>query len=81
MLTTAFGLIVGIPALYFYNYFVAKVNRFVFEIENSAEEFMSLMKTGQFEDDGSMPEKKAERKSSPTRTVFADDEFFEPKDE
>jgi biopolymer transport protein ExbB len=81
MLTTAFGLIVGIPALYFYNYFVAKVNRFVFEIENSAEEFMGLMKTGQFEEDGSNAEKKSDRKSSPTRTVFADDEYFEPKDE
>ncbi|MFA6456859.1 MAG: MotA/TolQ/ExbB proton channel family protein [Bacteroidota bacterium] len=82
MLTTAFGLIVGIPALYFYNYFVAKVNRFVFEIENSAEEFLSLMKTGQMEEEGSgIPEKKSDRKSKPTRTVFADDEYFEPKDE
>jgi biopolymer transport protein ExbB len=81
MLTTAFGLIVGIPALYFYNYFVAKVNRFVFEIENSAEEFMGLMKTGQFDDDGSIERKKTERKSSPTKTVFADDDYFEPKDE
>jgi biopolymer transport protein ExbB len=81
MLTTAFGLIVGIPALYFYNYFVAKVNRFVFEIENSAEEFMILMKTGQIEDDISPSEKKSDRKSSPPRTVFADDDYFEPKDE
>lgn len=79
MLTTAFGLLVGIPALYFYNYFVAKVNRFVFEIENSAEEFLNLMKTGQLEDDGSGSEKRSERKSSPSRTVFADDEYFEPK--
>ena len=81
MLTTAFGLIVGIPALYFYNYFVAKVNRFVFEIENSAEEFLSLMKTGQLDDDGTGTEKKSDRKSAPARTVFADDEYFEPKDE
>lgn len=81
MLTTAFGLIVGIPALYFYNYFVAKVNRFVFEIENSAEEFMSLMKTGQLEDNSSVLEKKNEKKSSPIKTVFADDDYFEPKDE
>ncbi len=81
MLTTAFGLSVGIPALYFYNYFVAKVNRFVFEIENSAEEFLSMMKTGQLDDEGELPAKKSERKSSPTRTVFADDDYFEPKDE
>lgn len=81
MLTTAFGLIVGIPALYFYNYFVAKVNRFVFEIENSAEEFLNLMKTGQLDDEKETPEKSGGRKPSPTRTVFADDEYFEPKDE
>lgn len=81
MLTTAFGLLVGIPALYFYNYFVAKVNRFVFEIENSAEEFLSLMKSGQMEEDGGTVEKKSDRKLSPTRTVFSDDEYFEPKDE
>lgn len=81
MLTTAFGLIVGIPALYFYNFFVAKVNRFVFEIENSAEEFLTLVKTGQVEEEGSSAASKSEKKKNPTRTVFADDEFFEPKDE
>jgi biopolymer transport protein ExbB len=81
MLTTAFGLLVGIPALYFYNYFVAKVNRFVFEIENSAEEFLALMKTGQMEEDGVVGEQKPAQKAKPARTVFADDEYFEPKDE
>ncbi|NUN70598.1 MAG: MotA/TolQ/ExbB proton channel family protein [Bacteroidetes bacterium] len=82
MLTTAFGLVVGIPALYFYNYFVAKVNRFVFEIENSAEEFLSLMKTGQMEEETPAADAaKTSQRSKPTRTVFADDEFFEPKDE
>lgn len=80
MLTTAFGLVVGIPALYFYNFFVAKVNRFVFEIENSAEEFLNLIKTGQLEDEGAASENpKPEKKKGPTRTVFADDDFFEPK--
>jgi len=82
MLTTAFGLIVGIPALYFYNFFVAKVNRFVFEMENSAEEFLSLVKSGAAEEEpAAAPAPKAERKKHPTRTVFADDDFFEPKDE
>lgn len=81
MLTTAFGLVVGIPALYAYNFFVAKVNRFIFEIENSAEEFLALVKTGQLEEEGSKSAPKAEKKKSPGRTVFADDEFFEPKDE
>ncbi|KAB2922843.1 MAG: MotA/TolQ/ExbB proton channel family protein [Bacteroidetes bacterium] len=81
MLTTAFGLIVGIPALYFYNFFVAKVNRFVFEMENSAEEFLSLVKEGAAEEGAAAPAPKTERKKNPTRTVFADDDFFEPKDE
>lgn len=83
MLTTAFGLVVGIPALYFYNFFVAKVNRFIFEIENSAEEFLNLIKTGQLEEEPSAaaPPASGEKKKKPTRTVFTDDDFFEPKDE
>lgn len=84
MLTTAFGLLVGIPALYFYNFFVSKVNRFVFEIETSVEEFLSLMRNG-IEDENDSPaavETSSEKKSSkPKRTVFADDDFFEPKSE
>jgi len=81
MLTTAFGLIVGIPALYFYNFFVGKVNRFVFEIENSAEEFLTMIKTGQLEETPSGGVK-TEQKKGPTRTVFADDDdYFEPKEE
>jgi len=70
---------VGIPALYFYNYFVSRVNRFVFEIENSAEEFLNLVKTGQLDDDSSS--KKTNNTISPKRTVFADDSFFESKEE
>lgn len=81
MLTTAFGLLVGIPALYFYNYFVAKVKRFVFEIENSAEEFLALVKTGQFEEDAPAVMSKSAKESGPKRTVFADDDYFEPKNE
>lgn len=81
MLTTAFGLVVGIPALYFYNFFVSKVNRFVFEIENSVEEFLGLVKSGQIEEGTTEPKQNPEKKKGPARTVFADDDFFEPKDE
>lgn len=82
MLTTAFGLVVGIPALYFYNFFVTKVNRFIFEIENSTEEFLSLVKTGQLEEESTAaPAAASDKKKKPARTVFSDDEFFEPKDE
>lgn len=78
MLTTAFGLLVGIPALYFYNYFVSKVNRFIFEIENSAEEFLTLLKSGQLDEEPGGAKK--HKQSSPARTTFADDDYFEPKE-
>jgi biopolymer transport protein ExbB len=50
LLTTAFGLMVGIPAYGFYNYFVTRVNRFVFEIENSSTEFLSLVRVGKLDE-------------------------------
>ena len=43
LLTTAFGLIVGIPAYFFYNYFVNKIKRYVFEMESSSSEFLDLI--------------------------------------
>ena len=78
MLTTAFGLIVGIPALGFYNYFVGKVNKFVFEIEQSAEEFMDFVKSG----NAAEAQSSSQRTSSSVRKVFSEeDEFFEPKND
>jgi biopolymer transport protein ExbB len=78
MLTTAFGLIVGIPALGFYNYFVGKVNKFVFEIEQSAEEFLDFVKSGS----ASEAQSSSQRPSSSVRKVFSEeDEFFEPKND
>jgi biopolymer transport protein ExbB len=50
LLTTAFGLLVGIPAYFFYNYFVNKIKRYVFEMESSSSEFLELIQlesTGQ----------------------------------
>ena len=46
MITTAFGLIVGIPALGFYNHFVDRVNRIVFEMEKTTEEFIEIVLSG-----------------------------------
>jgi biopolymer transport protein ExbB len=46
LLTTAFGLIVGIPAYAFYNYFVTRVQRFVYEMEISTTEFLDLVEQG-----------------------------------
>jgi biopolymer transport protein ExbB len=45
MLTTAFGLIVGIPAYFFYNYFVNKIKRFVFEIEIGSNDFLDVVRS------------------------------------
>jgi len=43
MVTTADGLTVGIPSLIFYNYFVGRVQRFVFEIETRSGELLDLL--------------------------------------
>lgn len=77
MLTTAFGLIVGIPALGFYNYFVGKVNKFVFEIEQSAEEFLDFVKSGSAAEAPSS----SQRPSSVRKVFSEEDEFFEPKND
>lgn len=43
LLTTAFGLIVGIFAYGFYNYFVSRVTQLVYEMEHSTTEFLGLV--------------------------------------
>ena len=43
MVTTAEGLAVGIPALILYNYFVDKIQKFVFDIESNSTELLDLM--------------------------------------
>jgi biopolymer transport protein ExbB len=50
LLTTAFGLIVGIPAYGFYNWIVSRVQRVVFEMESASEEFLDLVRSGRFDD-------------------------------
>lgn len=40
LLTTCFGLIVGIPAFIAFNYFTSVINRFVLEVEESATELI-----------------------------------------
>ncbi len=41
LLTTCFGLIVGIPAFVGYNYFTSVINRFVLEVEESAADLIN----------------------------------------
>lgn len=43
LITTAFGLGVGIIAYGFYNYLLARVNRMVFDLENASAEFIELL--------------------------------------
>ena len=51
LLTTAFGLMVGIPAYGFYNHFLSTVKRFVFEMERGSEEFLDLARSGALDRD------------------------------
>lgn len=45
LITTAAGLIVGIIALGFYNFFLGKINRNVFELENASADFIDLLQS------------------------------------
>jgi len=41
--TTAFGLIVGIPAYLFFNYFSSVINSFVLKVESTAAELIEVV--------------------------------------
>ena len=43
LLTTCFGLIVGIPAFMAFNYFSSVINNFVLDVEESAAELMEAV--------------------------------------
>lgn len=45
LITTAFGLVVGIIAYGFYNYLLNKINRSIFELEDSSTDFIELLQT------------------------------------
>lgn len=50
LITTAFGLIVGIPALAFYNYFLSAVKRLVGEMETVANDVVDVIQEGESEE-------------------------------
>jgi biopolymer transport protein ExbB len=78
MLSSAFGLAVGIPSLALYNYFVGKVNQITFSLETTTDEFLGFFKQGASISNGPTDGAKS---SKPVRTVFnEEDEFFEPKE-
>ncbi len=49
LITTAAGLLIAIPAAFFYNIFSKRVDRFVLAIEESANELMDFITLGQSE--------------------------------
>lgn len=74
LLTTAFGLFVGIPALGFYNYFVTKVGRLVFEMEGASEEFLELVRAGKLEES-----EESGRGAGDAQQTVEQDEYFAKK--
>lgn len=50
LITTAFGLIIGIPALAFYNYFLSAVKRLVGEMETVANDVVDVIQEGEVEE-------------------------------
>jgi biopolymer transport protein ExbB len=76
LITTAFGLLVGIPVLLSYNYFVTRVKKFVHEMEVTSTEFIDLL-----EGAGKPPEAVGAptRRSAPPTSSGGDDEYFRSK--
>lgn len=87
LITTAFGLMVGIPAYAFYNYFVSRVEKFVHELEIAATESIDVLS----ENNGQVNEKISVERTvlsqpklpptstiaySPKKRTFGDDDFF-----
>lgn len=76
LLTTAFGLIVGIPALAMYNYFVTRVAKFVHEMEVTSTAFIDMLE--------GLPQKAqaptpGAASRAPAKPVAEEDEFFRRK--
>ncbi|MEK9138552.1 MAG: MotA/TolQ/ExbB proton channel family protein [Bacteroidota bacterium] len=81
LITTVFGLVIGIPAYALYNYFVTRVARFVHEMEVTTTEFLDLL---QQRNSAGTPLKvqddaMSERRAAKPVPVFEDDAFFRKK--
>jgi biopolymer transport protein ExbB len=77
LLTTAFGLMVGIPAYAFYNYFVTRVAHFVHEMEVTTTEFLDLLAR---RNPQPLKVQETAHEHRPQRAmVFEDDEYFRKK--
>ena len=71
LLTTCFGLIVGIPAYLFFNYFTSVINGFVLEVEGTAAELIEVvtirLTLDRHEEEGNLPSKPARRRTKAKR--------------
>jgi len=69
LLTTCFGLIVGIPAYLFFNYFTSVINGFVLEVEGTAAELIEVVTVrltlDRHEDEAKETKRPARRKAVP----------------
>ena len=70
--TTAFGLIVGIPAYLFFNYFSSVINSFVLQVESTAAELIEVVTVrltlDRSEEDAAEQKKPRRRRASPKKT-------------
>jgi biopolymer transport protein ExbB len=84
LVTTVFGLAVGIPAYALYNYFVTRVARFVHEMEVTTTEFLDLVEQ-HVPADAPLPVEREPREPRQVQQkhdrtlVFEDDEYFRKK--
>ncbi len=72
LLTTVFGLVVGIFAYAAYNYFVTRVRRFVHDMELTTSEFLDLMERRE-----STP--RPQMREQPSDLVLGEDAYFRRK--
>jgi biopolymer transport protein ExbB len=81
MLSSAFGLVVGIPSLGFYNYFVGRVSQVTFSLEAATDEFLGFLKPAARPPAEPAVHPVNVNKEQRVKKVFSEeDEFFEPKD-
>ena len=74
LLTTCFGLIVGIPAYLFFNYFTSVINGFVLEVEGTAAELIEVVTVRLTLDRHEDEAKKAKRPTRRKTAVKASEE-------
>ena len=82
LITTVFGLVVGIPAYALYNYFVTRVARFVHEMEVTTTEFLDLLQRRNMETPLRVRDE-SHSSAHPSKPepalVFEDDAYFRKK--